>query len=228
MGTASTMADRALESVVPALSNRVRTLMREQGVPGVALGIVRDQALAWAGGFGYADLASARPLDEHSVFAVASITKTVTGLAIDTMSQWLDALVKDASAAPAIEKVVRAKPKGAVDGCFTADGTRIDEPLSATAAGRCLSLYPPHSTPRLVAGAPLADDVLKCELKPIDARDYKTTFTADQIRELRQIFPGGVCDYSKPGVNQKPLGGTYQRLPLTAAPVSRTTAASRQ
>ena len=82
MGTASTMADRALESVVPALSNRVRTLMREQGVPGVALGIVRDQALAWAGGFGYADLASARPLDEHSVFAVASITKTVTGLAI--------------------------------------------------------------------------------------------------------------------------------------------------
>ena len=152
----------------------------------------------------------------------------MTGLAIDTMSQWLDALAKDASAAPAIEKVVRAKPKGAVDGCFTADGTRIDEPLSATAAGRCLSLYPPHSTPRLVAGAPLADDVLKCELKPIDARDYKTTFTADQIRELRQIFPGGVCDYSKPGVNQKPLGGTYQRLPLTAAPVSRTTAASRQ
>ena len=158
----------------------------------------------------------------------ANVATTVTGLAIDTMSQWLDALAKDASAAPAIEKVVRAKPKGAVDGCFTADGTRIDEPLSATAAGRCLSLYPPHSTPRLVAGAPLADDVLKCELKPIDVRDYKTTFTPDQIRELRQIFPGGVCDYSKPGVNQKPLGGTYQRLPLTAAPVSRTTAASRQ
>ena len=153
---------------------------------------------------------------------------TVTGLAIDTMSQWLDALEKDTSAAPAIEKVVRAKPKAAVDGCFSADGTRIDEPLSMTGAGRCLSLYPPHSTPRLVAGAPLADDVLKCELKPFDAKDYKATFTGDQIRELRQIFPAGVCDYSKQGVNQKPLGGTYQRLPLTAAPASRTTAASRQ
>jgi CubicO group peptidase (beta-lactamase class C family) len=76
------MADRAVESVVPALSNRVRSLMRQQGVPGVALGIVRDQTLAWVGCFGYADLASARQLDEHSVFAVASITKTITGLAI--------------------------------------------------------------------------------------------------------------------------------------------------
>ena len=62
-----------------------------------------------------------------------SVGATVTGLAIDTMSQWLDALAKDSSTAPAIDKVVRAKPKAAVDGCFTADGTRIDEPLSLTA-----------------------------------------------------------------------------------------------
>jgi hypothetical protein len=34
------------------------------------------------------------------------------------------------------------------------------------------------------------------------------------LAELSQIFPGGVCDYSKPGVMQVPLAGTYLQLPL--------------
>jgi hypothetical protein len=157
----------------------------------------------------------------------ANLGATVTGLAIDAMSQWLDALAKDKSSAPAIDKVVRAKPAAAVDACWTADGAKIEEPLSLTGTGKCASLYPPHSTPRLVAGATLADDVLKCQLKPIDAKDYKVPFSGDEIQQLRQIFPGGVCDYSKPGVNQKPLGGTYQRLPLGGAPAGTSTAGAR-
>jgi len=76
------MPDPAVESIVPGLSSRVRLLMKQQGVPGIALGIVRDQALVWSGGFGYADLAAVRPMDEHTLFGVASITKTFTGLAI--------------------------------------------------------------------------------------------------------------------------------------------------
>jgi len=158
----------------------------------------------------------------------ANLGATVSGLAIDTMSQWLDALASDASSAPAIEKVVRAKPPAAVDACWTADGAKIEEPLSLNGTGKCASLYPPHSTPRLVAGATLADDVLKCQLKPIDAKDYAASFTAEQLQELRQIFPGGVCDYSKPGVNQKSLGGTYQRLPLGGVAAATSTSASRQ
>lgn len=157
----------------------------------------------------------------------ANLGATVTGLAIDTMSQWLDALAKDTSSAPAIDKVVRAKPAAAVDACWTADGAKIEEPLSLTGTGRCAALYPPHSTPRLVAGAPLADDVLKCQLKAIDAKDYKASTTADEMQQLREIFPGGVCDYSKPGVNQRPLGGTYLKLPL-AAPAPSSTAAARR
>jgi Tannase-like family of unknown function (DUF6351) len=156
-----------------------------------------------------------------------TVGATVTSLAIDTMSRWLDALAKDGSSASAIDKVVKAKPAAAVDACFTADGTKIDEPLSLTGTGKCATLYPPHSTPRLVAGAQLADDVLKCQLKPVDSKDYKAPMTADQIQQLRQVFPGGVCDYSKAGVNQRPLGGTYQRLPLSAPTSSSTAAAQR-
>jgi hypothetical protein len=157
----------------------------------------------------------------------AGVGATVTGLAIDTMSRWLDTLAKDTSSASAIEKVVRAKPADAVDGCFTAEGEKIAEPLSLTGTGRCATLFPPHSTPRLVAGAPLGDDLLKCQLKPIDAKDYKAALTAEQVQQLRQLFPGGVCDYSKAGVNQVRLAGTYQKLPLAAPDRSSTTAARR-
>jgi hypothetical protein len=138
----------------------------------------------------------------------------VTATAIDTMSQWLDALSKDTSTKPAIAKVVAAKPAAAVDGCWSGDGTRYDEPAVLDGTGKCNELFPAHRTPRLVAGAPLTDDIMKCQLKPIDARDYAVTFNPGELGQLRQIFPGGVCDYSKSGTNQQPLAGTYLKLPL--------------
>ncbi|MBZ5623257.1 MAG: DUF6351 family protein [Acidobacteriia bacterium] len=136
------------------------------------------------------------------------------GTAIDTMSRWLDALTQDKSGASSADKVAHAKPAAAVDGCWANDGTRIDEPATLDGPGKCNELYPSHLTPRLVAGAPLTDDVMKCQLKPIDPRDYKVAFTAAELAELSQIFPGGVCDYAKPGVMQVPLAGTYLSLPL--------------
>ena len=71
-------------------------------------------------------------------------------------------------------------------------------------------LYPAFSTPRMVAGEPLANDVLKCELRPIDLNLYKVRFTAAEAAQLRAIFPQGVCDYSRPGVGQQPPDGTWQ------------------
>jgi hypothetical protein len=120
-------------------------------------------------------------------------------LAIDTMSQWLD---------------TRTKPAAASDACWDSTGARISEPATLDGPGRCNKEYPPHLTPRLVAGAPVADDVVKCQLKPIDAKDYTVSFTADELRDLRRIFPGGVCDYSKPGLHQRSPVGTYLKLPL--------------
>jgi hypothetical protein len=146
----------------------------------------------------------------------------VSGLAIDTMTAWLDTLANDSSSASAPERVARAKPASAVDGCWDSDGTRIDEPATFDGPGRCNALYPNHKNPRLVAGAAITDDILKCQLKPIDAKDYKVALSPDQLKRLRGIFSGGVCDYTKPGVHQVPLGGTYQRLPLP----SRTTSTS--
>jgi hypothetical protein len=59
----------------------------------------------------------------------------------------------------------------------------------------CNQLYPAFSTSRMVAGEPLANDVLKCELKPIDLSLYKVRFTATEAVQFKALFPHGVCDY---------------------------------
>jgi hypothetical protein len=66
-------------------------------------------------------------------------------------------------------------------------------------------LYPVYSNVRHEAGGPLAASILKCQLKPIDVRDYQVALSAADAQRLRAIFPAGVCDWSKPGVSQGPV-----------------------
>jgi hypothetical protein len=134
----------------------------------------------------------------------------LTALSLDTMNKWLDAMAAD-SAPLSTEKVVRHKPTDAVDACWDATGNKIAEKATFDGKGKCNQLYPVHSEPRLVAGAPLTNDIAKCQLKPINFSDYKATFTEAQKARLKTIFPTGVCDFSKPGVGQTPIKGTYQR-----------------
>ena len=73
----------------------------------------------------------------------------------------------------------------------------------ASNTGPCQTALRVTSTPRMVAGMPMTDDVIKCQLKPVSASDYASPPTAAQLAELQKIFPQGVCDYSKPGVGDK-------------------------
>ena len=43
------------------------------------------------------------------------------------------------------------------------------------------------------------------QLKPLSAADYRVALSGAQLDTLRTIFPGGVCDWSKPGVEQVPV-----------------------
>jgi uncharacterized tannase-like protein DUF6351 len=67
---------------------------------------------------------------------------------------------------------------------------------------KCDQLFPYYADSRIAAGGPLADDIFKCQLKPVDVKDYKVAPTADQVAQLQKAFPGGVCDYTKPGVGK--------------------------
>jgi CubicO group peptidase (beta-lactamase class C family) len=71
-----------LQEVLPDVTARLEHAVRAQRLPGLAVGIVQDQELAWFGGFGYSDLASSKRPTEHTLFRVASITKTLTTAAI--------------------------------------------------------------------------------------------------------------------------------------------------
>jgi hypothetical protein len=79
-------------------------------------------------------------------------------------------------------------------------------------ATSCEGLYPSNSFPREVAGAAVAADIVKCQLKALAPADYAVAFSAGQWTRLQAAFPAGVCDWSRPGVEQQPLAGTWQRL----------------
>jgi hypothetical protein len=64
-----------------------------------------------------------------------------------------------------------------------------------------------------VAGETWTADRLKCAPKPVDARDYAQSLTAAQLTQLRAVFPDGVCDYRKRGIEQQPLEGTWLTYP---------------
>jgi len=131
-------------------------------------------------------------------------------LALLGMDEWLENLKASGSGAPYADKVVETKPHSLVDTCWNATGEKIEEPAVYSAPSECNSLFPPHLMPRMVAGGPLANDVMKCKLKTIDWGEYTVSFTPEEKIRLGQIFPQGVCDWSASGVGQKPFAGPWQ------------------
>jgi hypothetical protein len=97
----------------------------------------------------------------------------------DLMRRWLDTGVKPTR-----------------DACFMAGGVEGDLTCNGT--------WRPYGSPRIAAGGPLTSDVVKCRLKPLARGDYPVAFTDAQWATLASTFPTGVCDYSRPGVEQRP------------------------
>src|SRR5581483_2122599 len=133
--------------------------------------------------------------------------------AVLKLDRWITAIKADARDIPQIEKVMQDKPADLLEGCYTKDAspsfiaeTQVREQQKSTA---CNALYPTNSFPREVAGADVAADIVKCELKPLSPADYAAAFTPAQWARLQAIFPSGVCDWSKPGVEQQDLIGTW-------------------
>ncbi len=53
-----------------------------RGLPGVVVGVVADQDLVWARGFGFADLAAQTPMTPQTMFRIASHSKLITATAV--------------------------------------------------------------------------------------------------------------------------------------------------
>ena len=124
-----------------------------------------------------------------------------------TLDQWLTNMENDTSDRPIEQKVRVNKPAGAGDLCLTTTGA-TDLTNVGLGTEECPVKF--QGSPRQVAGGPLAENVFKCQLKPLDFNDPAyggVTFNLDQQARLLATFPTGVCDWSKPGVSQVPEDG---------------------
>ena len=71
--SAARLDAKALDSI----ARRVEEVMRDRAVPGVSMAIVADGRFLWHRAFGVRDAGTRQPVDEHSLFEAASMSKTV-------------------------------------------------------------------------------------------------------------------------------------------------------
>jgi hypothetical protein len=147
------------------------------------------------------------------------------------MDQWLGAVERDTRDVPLAQKLVEDKPATVADKCTEGFGAELGVPSEV-----CDEVVDIYSSPRIQAGMPFTDDVMKCQLRPLSAADYlPARFTDDQWARLQTAFPTGVCDYAEPGVDAvktvpwltyeggpggQPLGDPPGSEPFTAAAVA--------
>jgi hypothetical protein len=110
--------------------------------------------------------------------------------------------------------VVANKPAGAVDSCFATNGSLIHAGsdswngiLDHRPAGTCTQAFPLFSTSRIVAGGPIEGGVFKCATMSVKKAVKRGLYApwipgAADVDRLEQIFPEGVCDYSKRDVGR--------------------------
>jgi len=144
----------------------------------------------------------------------------------DVMDQWLNAL-KASTTGSLEQRVLGSRPAAALDYCLLSTDASQSVKITDPAVCEADPLLKRAMSPREAAGGPLANDLLKCTLKPLDTADYlPAVLSASQLERLRAVFATGVCDYSKPGVGYQASWGVTTFAggpggqPLPAAPVS--------
>lgn len=167
-------------------------MVRETGDAGNLVMLVEDDT------YGLFDLRS--PLLEEGLLA---------------MDRWLLAVDADTTGRDAHDVVVDARPADLVDTCVAPDGTRLEE-QQRYREGACDALFPSFASPRLVAGGPLASDVVTCARQTPVRADHPAVDDATWQR-LLAAFPDGVCDWSRPGVGQVGLDAPWLRFPSPGA-----------
>src|SRR5688500_9836470 len=67
---------------IDELTQRLETLRRAHGIPGMSAAIACDGAVRWSSGFGSADVARNVPATPQTVFHIASLTKTFASIVL--------------------------------------------------------------------------------------------------------------------------------------------------
>ena len=71
-----------LAKKLAAVKEHVEYVLKDSGVPGFAVGIIKDGKVLFAEGFGYRDLKNKLPVTPETLFPLGSLTKAVTSMAV--------------------------------------------------------------------------------------------------------------------------------------------------
>lgn len=123
---------------------------------------------------------------------------------LKAMDRWLSTVQRDDRDIPLAAKVARDRPDNVHDQCSSIPGV---ERVSVPGVGPVCKLKEVQTrfgTPATVAGESIATDQERCQLKPLRRSDYyPIDFTGSQWRRLQSAFPSGVCDWDRPGIDQR-------------------------
>jgi len=119
------------------------------------------------------------------------------------MDRWLSAIARDHRKISMEQKVADDRPADVHDQCSDIPGVeQIDVPGVGPVCQN-QDVQTRFATPAMVAGESVATDTNRCRLKPLRRQDYyPIEFSDDQWQQLENAFPSGVCDWSRPGVDQ--------------------------
>jgi CubicO group peptidase (beta-lactamase class C family) len=67
-----------VDAVIADLESTIPEYMREEGIPGVSIALIREGQIVWTEGFGVANAITRQPVTPETVFEVASNSKVVT------------------------------------------------------------------------------------------------------------------------------------------------------
>lgn len=73
---------RAQDAALTGLEDYITRAMADWHVPGLAIAVVRNDSVIYARGFGVREHGRPEPVDEHTLFAIASTTKAFTAAAL--------------------------------------------------------------------------------------------------------------------------------------------------
>ena len=113
------------------------------------------------------------------------------------MDKWLANIEADHHSGALSAKVIRDKPSTAVDKCFIGGVETFNQ-------AACAAAFPIYGDSRIAAGGPLADNIEKCQVKPLNSASYNVSFTPAQWARLMRAFPTGVCNWTRPAVGMQP------------------------
>jgi len=78
----SATAEAAALAEVAAVDKNIKTFITKSKIKGASLAVVKDGAIVYAKGYGYANVSSKEPVEPYHLFRIASVSKLITATGI--------------------------------------------------------------------------------------------------------------------------------------------------